>query len=102
MRTTVTLDEDVDAMLRAEIRSTGRPFKQVVNEALRASFYRRKTTTPFKVTPKNMGELKVGGSLDKICELVELGRTGKEIVRRLRGTATVQMSTDEILKLTRK
>jgi hypothetical protein len=68
MRTTVTLDDDVDAMLRAEIRRTGRPFKEVVNEALR----------------------------------VELEGRGKAIVRRLKGTATVQLSTDEILKQTRK
>jgi hypothetical protein len=67
MRRTVTLDDDVDAMLRAEVRRTGRPFKQVVNELLRESY-----------------------------------QPGKTIVERLKGTATVRMSTDEIMKLTRK
>jgi hypothetical protein len=66
MRTTVTLDDDVDAMLRAEVRRTGRSFKQVVNELLRESYQPSKT-----------------------------------IVERLKGTATVRLSTDEILKLTR-
>jgi hypothetical protein len=36
MRTTVTLDPDVEAMLRNEVRRRGEPFKQVLNNAIRA------------------------------------------------------------------
>jgi hypothetical protein len=36
MRTTVTLDPDVEAMLRKEMRRRGEPFKQVLNKAIRA------------------------------------------------------------------
>jgi predicted transcriptional regulator len=36
MRTTLTLDDDVAAHLQRLARETGRPFKQLVNEALRA------------------------------------------------------------------
>ena len=36
MRTTVTLDSDVEALLRREVRRRGEPFKQVLNEAVRA------------------------------------------------------------------
>jgi hypothetical protein len=36
MRTTVTLDPDVESMLRKEVRRRGEPFKQVLNNALRA------------------------------------------------------------------
>jgi hypothetical protein len=36
MRTTVTLDPDVEAMLRGEMRRSGAPFKQVLNNAIRA------------------------------------------------------------------
>jgi hypothetical protein len=36
MRTTVTLDPDVEAMLRTEMRRRGEPFKQVLNDAIRA------------------------------------------------------------------
>jgi hypothetical protein len=36
MRTTVTLDPDVEAMLRTEVRRRGEPFKQVLNNAIRA------------------------------------------------------------------
>lgn len=102
MRTTLTLDDDVAAKLRSEARRTGKSFKQVVNEALRASFYRRRTSTPFKVKPKDMGKPQPGVNLDKICDVLELEGPGKSVVQRLRGTATIKMSTDEIMKLTRK
>ncbi len=36
MRTTVTLDPDVEFMLRKEVRRRGEPFKQVLNNAIRA------------------------------------------------------------------
>jgi hypothetical protein len=36
MRTTVTLDPDVESLLRKEVRRCGKPFKQVLNDALRA------------------------------------------------------------------
>jgi plasmid stability protein len=36
MRTTITLDDDLAAQLRQRAHETGRSFKQVVNDALRA------------------------------------------------------------------
>jgi hypothetical protein len=36
MRTTVTLDPDVESMLRKEMRRRGEPVKQVLNNAIRA------------------------------------------------------------------
>jgi len=36
MRTTVTLDPDVEALLRKEMRRRGDPFKEVLNDAIRA------------------------------------------------------------------
>ena len=36
MRTTVTLDPDVESMLRKEVRQRGEPFKRVLNNAIRA------------------------------------------------------------------
>src|SRR5438045_1441931 len=35
MRTTVTLDPDVESMLRREVRRRGEPFKRVLNDAIR-------------------------------------------------------------------
>ena len=36
MRTTLTIDPDVEELLRRDIRRTGRSMKSVVNDALRA------------------------------------------------------------------
>jgi hypothetical protein len=73
VRTTLTLDDDVDAKLRAEARRTGQPLKSVINEALRSSLQRnaRGTSKPFKVKAKDFGALKPGVSLDNIGELIE-------------------------------
>lgn len=58
MRTTLTLDEDVAAKLKAEARKSGRSFKETVNQALRLGLStREKTATlkPFKVDARPMG-----------------------------------------------
>lgn len=48
MRTTVTLDPDVDVLLKQAMRERGVPFKQALNEALRAGLARRDSTAkPF-------------------------------------------------------
>ena len=56
MRTTLTLDEDVAALLNKEVRKTGEPFKQVVNRYLRLGLTTKQPARkPFKVTPINLG-----------------------------------------------
>ena len=73
MRTTLTLDEDVRAKLEAEMRKSGRSFKETVNEVLRIGLLSRKQARPakpFKVRAKDLG-LKPGYSLDNIGELLE-------------------------------
>ena len=74
MRTTLTLDEDVAAKLRAETRRAGRPFREVVNETLRRGLAGQCSTTHregFKVTARDLGALKPGISLDNIAEVIE-------------------------------
>ncbi len=46
MRTTLTLDDDVAAKLKAESRRAGRPFKEIVNEALRSGLATRRAVAP--------------------------------------------------------
>lgn len=73
MRTTLTLDKDVAAKLKAEVRRTGRPFKQVVNELLRLGLNappRAAPIPPFKVRARDLG-LRPGFDLDDISELIE-------------------------------
>lgn len=73
MRTTLTLDEDVAAKVKAEVRRSGRSFKAVVNDTLRLGLNARKAakpTKPFVVQTRPMG-LKPGLNFDKISELIE-------------------------------
>ena len=72
MRTTITLDEDVAAKLKAEVRKSGKPFKEVVNEALRKGLL---TTTaeqvrPVKFNTRPLG-LRPGLNYDSYSELLE-------------------------------
>jgi len=57
MRTTVTLDPDVEALLRRAVRERGEPFKQVLNAAIREGLSgpRRKAANRFKQPTFNMG-----------------------------------------------
>lgn len=74
MRTTLTLDEDVAAKLKAEARRAGRPFRDVVNEALRRGLMRPPATEKqprFTVKARDLGELRPGLSLDNIAELLD-------------------------------
>jgi hypothetical protein len=73
VRTTLTLDDDIAAKLQSEARRTGRPFKRVVNEALRASLLRgaRMTSVAFRVKPRDLGALRPGMSVDNVAELLE-------------------------------
>lgn len=66
-RTTLTLEDDVAERLREESRRTGKPFKTVVNEAIRAGLSRRAASDlpPFRVKARPMG-LKPGFDLDDI------------------------------------
>jgi hypothetical protein len=74
MRTTLTIDEDVAAKLKAEARRTGKAFRQVVNEALRAGLATARKPSrqePFKVVARDLGSLKPGLSLDSVANLLE-------------------------------
>jgi hypothetical protein len=74
MRTTLTLDDDVAAKLKAESRRAGRPFREIVNETLRRGLTSRRVTAQrqaFKITARDLGDLKPGLSLDNVAELIE-------------------------------
>ena len=72
MRTTLTLDEDVAAKLKAESRRAGKPFREIVNDTLRRGLANRRTAQrqTFKIDGRDLG-LKPGLSLDNIWELIE-------------------------------
>jgi hypothetical protein len=73
VRTTITLDEDIAAKLQAEVRRSGRSFKDVVNEAIRAGLLKRapaKAAPRFVVRSKPLG-LRPGLSYDNVEELLD-------------------------------
>jgi hypothetical protein len=69
VRTTLTLDDDVAALLNKEARRTGAPFKQVVNQTLRLGLMAAKQPArkPFVVKPMNLGL----PPFEKVEELLE-------------------------------
>jgi hypothetical protein len=75
MRTTVTLDDDVAAKLKAEARRTGKPFKTVLNESLRIALSTSRGRTrsePFRIEARDLGMLRPGLSLDNVADLLDL------------------------------
>lgn len=72
MRTTLTLDDDIAAKLRAEVRRSGKPLKEVLNQALRVGLtpHRRQNPAPFKIKTFPMG-LRPGLNLDDVWGLIE-------------------------------
>ena len=71
-RTTITLDDDVAAKLKAEMRKSGKSFKETVNQTLRNGLLRpeARRSKPFKIRAKKLG-LKPGYSYDKPWEIIE-------------------------------
>jgi len=87
MRTTLTLDDDVAAKLKSEVRRTGKSFKEAVNDVLRLGLTRRRgnaAAPPFRVVTRDLGSLQPGLSLDNVSDLLERaeGRRTDEARRR--------------------
>lgn len=72
MRTTLSLDDDVAAQLKQEIRRSGKSFKEAVNHYLRLGLTagKQRVRKKFVVKPLPMG-LPPGLSYDNIGELLE-------------------------------
>ena len=74
MRTTLTLDDDIAAKLKAEARRFGRSFRDIVNDTLRRGLASRRaapTLKPFKVVARDLGNLLPGLTLDRVADLLE-------------------------------
>lgn len=74
MRTTITLEDDVAAKLRAEVRKRkNATFKETVNEVLRLGLQVRREVAAapkFKVRARSLGK-RPGVNYDNIGELLE-------------------------------
>lgn len=67
MRTTVTLDPDVEQLIRRRMRERGVSFKEAINEAIRASGS-ASTGRPFRTATASMGESRV--NLDRALQVI--------------------------------
>ena len=83
MRTTLTLEADVAERVRREQRRTGRPFKAVINEALRAGLGLRDKGAgrlpPYTVQPHSCGAFRPGIDplrLNQLYDEIEAGAMG--------------------------
>ncbi len=73
MRTTLTLDDDVAAQLKAEMRASGRSFKETVNRFLRLGLHareKRAAVPPFVVRARELNP-RPGYDFDNIADLIE-------------------------------
>ncbi len=72
MRTTLTLDPDVAAKAKRSAARLGKPFKSVINSALRIGLdevLKPAAAKPYRSKPLPLG-LKPGFSYDNIAELI--------------------------------
>jgi predicted transcriptional regulator len=69
-RTTLTLDDDVADRIKAEARRSGRPYRAVVNDAIRRGLDARVASEPFTIRSGDMG-LRPGIDLDDIEGLLD-------------------------------
>ena len=99
MRTTLTLDDDVAAKLRAEARKSGRSFKETVNQVLRLGLHTGEK--PASKSNGNNGHSTLRareGDLDVLLAAMKSAKDGDFTVRlplgsapcpdRLRGSGT--------------
>lgn len=73
MRTTLTIDPDVEQLLRREMRRGGRGMKAVVNDALRAGLGaagKPQEAPPYLVEPHPLG-LRPGTDADRLNQIAD-------------------------------
>jgi len=73
MRTTLTLDDDLISKINAEMKRSGKSFKETVNDFLRVGISTRRelrSSDSFKVKARDMG-VRPGLNYDNIGELLE-------------------------------
>ena len=72
MRTTLTIDDSLAELLKKQAFEAGKPFKQVVNETLRAGLEMRGAAPPgrpYRIEPASLGAPQTGFDLEKALRL---------------------------------
>ena len=74
MRTTLTIDDDLAATLKEASRRSGKPFKQLLNETLRAGLQAQQAPPKAKrcrIRPRSLGGVVPRVDLDKALRLAD-------------------------------
>lgn len=73
MRTTLTIEDSLASELKKRALETGKPFEQVVNEALLAGLQQNAVRKPraYRLKPASLGAPLAGVSLDKALHLAD-------------------------------
>ncbi len=85
MRTTLTIDDGVATQLREIVHRSGKSFKAVVNDALRAGIANDRIAMPakpYRLKPVAMGDVVGPYDLDKALQLADRFED-EEIARKL-------------------
>jgi hypothetical protein len=72
VRTTLTIDDDVAAKLKSEMRRSGKSFRETVNRALRRGLNQEQNrrVEPFVIRARPLG-LRPGLDYDKVSDLLD-------------------------------
>jgi hypothetical protein len=84
VRTTLTIDEQIAKALKALAHRSGKSFKQVLNETLRAGLVAREAPPkrPYRIKPASLGGVLPGVDLTKALQLAA-SLEDEEIARKL-------------------
>ncbi|HXG57616.1 MAG TPA: DUF2191 domain-containing protein [Thermoanaerobaculia bacterium] len=85
-RTTLTLDDSIERQLKEIAHRSGKPFRTVVNETLRAGLTAGTATAKpkrFRLRPASLGNVLSGVSIDKALDLSD-AIEDQELVRKLK------------------
>lgn len=81
MRTTVTLDPDVEQLVRRRMREREQSFKQALNDLIRSGAIEQAVAAPFRTATASMGTSRV--NLDRALQVVG-DLEDDELVRKMR------------------
>ena len=82
MRTTLTIEDSLARKLKSLAQRSGRSFKQVVNDAIRAGLVQRPKVKPYRLRPTPLGGAMPGVDLRKALQIAE-ALEDLEIARKL-------------------
>lgn len=84
MRTTLTIDDPVAASLQDWARRSGKPYKLIVNEALRLGLreMERPRAQPYKLVVSSLGPVQAGLDLNKALAIAD-GLEDKAIAQEI-------------------